>query len=229
MVEVIRQEEKYPLNLCDAYVWQHRFSAVMMSDRFSQGGSYMVRSLYFDTPDDKDYQDKMTEQNLRKKIRLRIYSPYDTKVKLEVKQKENIFQKKRFLLISKEDALQLIEGRYSALLNYSDDLAAELFGIMSTEVYLPKSIVEYRRYAFIAKENNIRVTFDSEIRATESSFDLFAENLPLTYVIPLDRMLMEVKYDSFLLSYISDMLSVINERRISFSKYCLSRKIGYPV
>lgn len=229
MIEVLRREEKYPLNLCDAHIWRNKFASVFMTDQFSKEGSYMVRSLYFDTPDDKDYHDKMTEQSLRRKIRMRIYNPKDTKVKLELKQKENIFQKKRSLTISKEDALQIIEGKYFALLNYPDDFAAELFGIMSMELYRPKSIVEYKRYAFMAKENNIRLTFDSEIKATESSFDLFADNLPLTSVFPCDKVIFEVKYDKFLLSYISDIISTINESNISSSKYCLSRMLGYPL
>ena len=166
MVEVLRREEKYPLSLCDAHIYRNKFSAILMTDHFSKNGSYMVRSLYFDTPDDKDFFEKMTEQNLRRKIRMRVYNPNDTVVKLELKQKENIFQRKRSLVISKEDALQIIDGRFSALLHYQDEFAAELYAIMSTEIYRPKSIVEYQRYAFLAKENNIRLTFDSVIKAT---------------------------------------------------------------
>lgn len=229
MITVLRQEEKYPLDLYYARLYANQFEAVLMTDKFSKEGSYMVRSLYFDTPDDKDFFDKITEKNLRRKIRLRIYNTKDTKVKLELKQKENIYQKKRSLSISKKDALELIEGNYSVLLNYKEDLAAELFAIMSMEVYKPKSIVEYQRRAFMAKENNIRLTFDSDIRATESSFDLFAEDLSLAPVFPVDKVVFEVKYDKFMLSYISDIISGINAGKISSSKYCLSRKLGYPL
>jgi len=229
MIEVLRREEKYPLDLKDAYIYSNMFGTILMPDKFSQDGSYMVRSLYFDTPDDKDYFEKVTEQNIRRKIRLRIYNPNDTKAKLELKQKENIFQKKRSLYVSKEDALELIKGNYSVLLKYEDPLAVEFFVIMSTEVYRPKSIVEYRRRAFIAKENNIRLTFDKEICATESSYDLFSKNLPMTPVFPMDRVVFEVKYDKFLLSYITDIISRIDARNITSSKYCLSRAIGYPM
>lgn len=229
MIEVLRREEKYPLGLGDAHCFQNLFSSILMPDSFSKNGSYLVRSLYFDTPDDKDFIQKITEQNVRRKIRMRIYNPKDTKVKMELKQKENIFQKKRSLTISKEEALQIIDGQYSVLLNYEDAFAAELYSLMSTEVYKPKSIVEYQRYALMAKENNIRLTFDSKIRATESSFDLFSDNLSLNPVFPYDKVIFEVKYDKFMLGYISDIISGINERNISSSKYCLSRTIGYPM
>jgi hypothetical protein len=229
MVEVLRREEKYPLSVIDMSNYKAKFSAILMPDKFSANGSYMVRSLYFDTPDDKDFFDKLKEQNLRRKIRLRIYSPYDTKAKLELKQKENIFQKKRSLTISREDAVELINSNYSVLLKYDDDFAREIYSIMCMYAYKPKSIVEYQRYALMAKENNIRLTFDSEIRATESSFDLFSENLPLNPVFPKDKVVFEVKYDKFLLGYISDIVSTINVKNITSSKYCLSRTIGYTI
>jgi hypothetical protein len=229
MVEVLRREEKYPLSVIDMSNYKAQFSAILMPDKFSANGSYMVRSLYFDTPDDKDFFDKLKEQNLRRKIRLRIYSPYDTKAKLELKQKENIFQKKRSLTISREDAVELINSNYSVLLKYDDDFAREIYSIMCMYAYKPKSIVEYQRYALMAKENNIRLTFDSEIRATESSFDLFSENLPLNPVFPKDKVVFEVKYDKFLLGYISDIVSTINVKNITSSKYCLSRTTGYTV
>lgn len=229
MVEVLRREEKYPLSVIDMSNYKAKFSAILMPDKFSANGSYMVRSLYFDTPDDKDFFDKLKEQNLRRKIRLRIYSPYDTKAKLELKQKENIFQKKRSLTISKEDALELINSNYSVLLKYDDDFAREIYSIMCMYAYKPKSIVEYQRYALMAKENNIRLTFDSDIRATESSFDLFSENLPLNPVFPKDKVVFEVKYDKFLLGYISEIVSTINVKNITSSKYCLSRTTGYTI
>ena len=89
--------------------------------------------------------------------------------------------------------------------------------------------MEYQRQAFMAKENNIRLTFDSRIRATESSFDLFSDNLPLSPVYPQDGVVFEVKYDKFLLGYISDIISMVNTRSISSSKYCLSRTTGYTI
>lgn len=229
MVEVLRREEKYPMSIIDMSVYKSTLSSVMATDKFSKNGSYTVRSLYFDTPDDKDFIDKINEQNVRRKVRLRIYSPYDTKAKLELKQKENIFQKKRSLTISKEDALELINSNYSVLLKYDDAFAAEIYYIMTANAYKPKSIVEYQRFAFVAKENNIRLTFDSEIKATESSFDLFSDNLPLYSVFPKDKVVFEVKYDKFMLGYISDIISKINSKSISSSKYCLSRSIGYPM
>ena len=228
MISVCRREEKYPLDVTYAYEYRSVFSAMLMTDSFSQRGSYMVRSLYFDTSEDRDYFQKINEQNVRRKIRLRIYSPTDQRAKLEMKQKENIFQRKRSLTISKAEALELIGGNYSVLLRYSEDFAAELYTLMAGELYRPKSIVEYQRYAFMARENNIRLTFDGDIRATETDFNLFSEKLPLTPVFPPDKVIFDVKYDKFILEYISNLISRVDARSISSSKYCLSRSVTYP-
>ena len=228
MLTVMRREEKYALTTLEASSFSNRFAQVLQPDRFSPSRSYTVRSLYFDTPDDKDFHDKLNEQNLRRKIRLRIYDSQDQLAKLELKQKENIYQKKRSLTINKEDALALISGNYSVLLSYHEPFAAEMFAIMSSEFYRPKSIIEYQRRAFIAKGNNIRVTFDSSIRATEFNFDLFSHSLPLYPILNCDRTIMEIKYNHFLPSYLSDILSQIDRRSVTSSKYCLSRQLRYP-
>ncbi len=226
---VLRTEQKHVMTSTEAVSFSKRFEEIMHKDSFSKNGSYMVRSLYFDTIDDKDFFDKINEQQLRRKIRLRIYNPNDKKAKLELKQKQGVFQKKRSLTITKEDALQLIAGNTSVLLAYKNDFADEVYGIMCMGCYIPKTIIEYKRKAFITKENQIRLTFDSEVRATESCFDLFDENLLLHPILDLDRVIFEVKYNNFMLSYIGDIIAEVDRSAISSSKYCLGRSIGYPL
>lgn len=229
MNTVLRREEKYLVRYTEANKLSNILEPLLELDEYSLEGYYKVRSLYFDTIDDKDFFDKINEQNLRRKIRLRIYNPSDTTAKLELKQKENIYQKKRFIDISREDAKELINGNISVLLNYKNDFADEVYGIMSTECYRAKTIVEYKRKAFISKENNIRLTFDSDIKSTESCMDFFGENLILNSVFDPENIIFEVKYDKFMLGYISDIISNVDRRTTSFSKYTYGRSIGYPL
>ena len=227
MVTVLRREEKYLLTLREALQCAARFEKVLTPDHFSRDGAYKIRSLYFDTADDRDFHDKLTEQNCRQKIRLRIYSPGDRHVKLELKQKENVYQRKRSLLITRADALALAEGRYSVLLNYEDPFAGEMFILLTEGCYRPRTIVEYSRRAFMAKENNIRLTFDSNIRALEGDCRLFFQALPLYPVLPGGQVIFEVKYNQFLLSYIMDIIRCVDRRSVSASKYCLGRSLSY--
>lgn len=227
MMTVLRREEKYLLSLLEALQCAARFEKILRPDEFSRNGAYRIRSLYFDTVDDQDFHDKLTEQNCRRKLRLRIYSPEDSHVKLELKQKENVYQRKRSLLITRADALALIDCRYSVLLRYPDPFAGELFALMTEGCYRPRTIIEYRRRAFMAKENNIRLTFDSNIRALEWDSDLFSPALPLYPVMPADHVILEVKYNQFLLGYITDIIRCVDRRSVSSSKYCLGRSLSY--
>lgn len=223
MNEVLRQEKKFLINLPLMYDLSHRISAVMTEDAHNSGDGYLIRSLYFDTLENKDYQEKVDGVEVRRKIRLRNYGAEASFASLEMKQKQGANQKKRSLRLKREDAERLCRGEYSPLLSYKDPFAAECFAVMSMQCYIPRAVVEYRRKAFIAKENKIRVTFDHHITATESCFDIFSPQLMQNSVLNPYVAVMEVKFNGFLLSYIKDILRECNEFETSVSKYCLGR------
>ncbi len=226
MNEVLRQEKKYSINLADGAYLRSHLSKVMLQDAHNGTQGYAIRSLYFDTPDDQDFNEKLDGLELRRKVRLRIYSPNDTSAKLEMKQKQGPYQKKRSLRVERDDAIRLCQGDYSPLLKYPEPFAAECYGLMTCRCYRPKTIVEYLRQAYIAKENQIRLTLDSRIIATESCYDLFSPSLSLYPVMDPFSMVLEVKYNGFLLSYIKDLLNDLDRPELSVSKYCLARGVS---
>ena len=107
-----------------------------------------------------------------------------------------------------------------------DPFAAECYGLMHCRCYRPKAVVAYRRQAYVARENHIRITLDSQITATESSYDLFSQQLPLYTVMDPFQMVLEVKYNGFLLSYLKDLLDLVARPELSVSKYCLARSVS---
>lgn len=226
MNEVLRQEKKYAVNAADGAALRGRLGAVMHGDAHNGPQGYVIRSLYFDTPDEEDFQSKIDGLELRRKIRLRIYSPQAEFAMLEMKQKEGAYQRKRSLRVSRTDAERLCRGDYRPLQGYDDPFAAECYGLMHCRCYRPKAVVEYRRQAFVARENHIRVTLDSRIVATESSFDLFSHRLPMYAVMDPFQMVLEVKYNGFLLSYLKDLLDLVERPELSVSKYCLARGVS---
>ena len=160
-------------------------------------------------------------------IRDSCYDPKADYAMLEIKQKQGANQLKRSLKLKREDAVRLTLGDYSPLLSYSEPFAAECYALMNTKCYLPKTIVEYNRKAYIAKENKIRVTFDNHIVSTESCFDLFSENLNMNPVLDPYNVVLEVKFNGFLLEYIKRMINPVNRSELSVSKYVLARQNGY--
>ena len=224
---VLRQEEKYLITTYEYLNSRARFNKILRRDIHARDKEYIVRSLYFDTLNDYDYNAKILESEIRKKIRLRIYDPKGDFAMLELKQKQGEYQKKTSLKLAKEDAIELTNGRYSVLLNYDTSFATEMYTIMSTDFYRPKSIIQYNREAYMAKENNIRLTFDSSIIATESNMNIFDENLCMYPVFQSDMVVFEVKYNRFLLSYIKDVISKVDKSKLSVSKYCLGRGVAH--
>lgn len=225
MNEVLRQEKKYLISLVRYYQLCFTLMQVLQVDKHSADDGYPIRSLYFDTLEEKDYVEKDDGSDVRRKIRLRNYGPQMPFAMLEMKQKQGSSQKKRSLRVSREDGAALCRGQYDSLLKYPDPFAAECYALMQTQCYLPKAVVEYRRKAFVAKENQIRVTFDHHITGTEANFDIFSPNLLLYPVLDPYLVVLEVKYNGFLLSYIKDMLRSVDQSELSAGKYSLSRAV----
>ncbi len=223
MNEVHRLEKKYFITLSDMHRLSGYFSKVMLQDPHNGPAGYTIRSLYFDTINERDYTEKLDGIELRRKLRLRVYDPGMDFAMFEMKQKEGEYQKKRSLRIKRRDAVEIASGRYEPLLRYSDPFAAECYGLMSMYCYRPKTIVSYRRKAFIARENKIRITFDYDIRATETNFDIFSPELNMYPVFDAFNCILEVKYNGFLLSYIKDLIQAADRSQLSVSKYCLAR------
>ena len=226
MESVLRQEKKYMLNYMEYKNYSNKFATLLNGDSHNGFDGYIVRSLYFDTLDNKDFYLKEMGTLNRRKIRLRIYNPNDNFAMLEMKQKQGDNQLKRSLKVSKKDALLLIDGRYDCLLKYKEPFALECYSYMVSLGYRPVCVVQYNRKAFICKENRIRITFDSNIVATESNFNIFDNELLMYPVLSKYNVVLEVKYNGFLLSYVQDYIRQVDKIQISASKYCLARKVS---
>lgn len=227
MNKVFREEKKFLISVDEFIKKSHMLSQVMTEDAHNGVHGYIIRSLYFDTVYDSDYFEKLAGVETRRKIRLRIYDPDADFAMLEMKQKQGVNQLKRSLRLSRNDALALTKGDYSPLLSYQEPFAAECYAMMTCRCYRPKTIVQYNRKAFIAKENKIRITFDNNITATESNFDLFSPALNMTPVLDPYDVVLEVKFNGFLLDYIRRMINSIDRSELSVSKYVLALQQSY--
>lgn len=227
MEQVLREEKKFLLTTEEAVFYAGQLAQVMAADSHNGTGGYLIRSLYFDTLVDGDYFDKVDGLEVRRKLRLRCYSADAPYAMLEMKQKQGVQQRKRSLRVKREDAQRLCAGDYGPLLQYGSDFAAECCALMQMRCYRPKVVVDYRRTAFVAKENSIRITFDRDVRATEGRYDIFDPGLCLYPVMDPSLVVMEVKYNNFLLSYIKRMVDRIDRRELSIGKYSRGRDVSY--
>lgn len=226
MLDVSRRELKYLVSPDEVMKLQQSLALVLRGDSHNGRNGYLVRSLYFDSLSDSDFRDKVDGYDKRQKIRLRIYDIHSGQAKLELKQKEGNAQRKRSLLLERQEAEQLIRGNYTFLMERDEKMAHQLYTQMTMKCYRPKCIVEYDRMAYCAETNDIRITFDMNLRATESSFNIFEENLMLYPVSDASQITLEVKYNGFLFSYIKNILNHADRMQQSNSKYCRARNIS---
>ena len=91
---------------------------------------------------------------------------------------------------------------------------------MKYQALRPRVMVSYQREPYVYKAGNVRVTFDSYIKANLFSLDNLTENL--SEVSSTDEpqdMILEVKYDAFLPEIIQDLIQTGGIRQQAFSKY----------
>jgi hypothetical protein len=227
-LNVVRHEQKYFLGQGDTLVLRSVLEKVLQRDRNDRRGTgYWIRSLYFDSAHDGDFRDKMSGLEFRKKIRLRIYSPDDRTVKLELKRKMNSFIHKDTLTIGRRDAIDLVRGDRDVLLKYPQPLLRYLHVVMTDEHYAPVSVIDYHREAFVLDIGTVRITFDTDIRAGYTDFDLFRPNLDLVPVFDGRVTVLEVKFTSMIPPWLRKILGSLKAVNSSVSKYCLAREYEF--
>lgn len=222
-MEVKRTEQKFILNNRESLLLRRKLDAIMPWDAYcTNSDGYDVRSLYFDTVTDKCCAEKADGLQEHEKIRIRVYGTDDRVIKLESKKKRGDLQTKHTMSITRQTMQALCEGNYRVLLDDPDPLAIYFYEKLANGM-LPKAIIQYKRFSYCLPVNNTRITIDSDIRATESSFDLFQDSLQTHPILPADLVILEVKFNNFLLDYIKKTLSGLNQSTTSFSKYFSGR------
>lgn len=217
----LRNEAKYIITYTEFKRLKNILESLLIKDSHSDG-SYIIKSLYFDSINNNDYLDKLAGVDKRQKIRIRFYSN-DT-CKFELKEKVGNQNHKEFVFLKYEDALKISDGEYNILLKYINNNPKLLnaYYLMKKNCYVPKSIVKYQRYAYEYPNYFFRITFDTDIRFKELAPDYFSESgyLPLIE----SKVIMEIKYKEKIPDFLTNILKRYQKNKISYSKYCESRK-----
>ena len=225
ILAVKRQEIKFYINYLDYINLSRKISSVLQKDFHDSGpDGYKVRSLYFDNKSNNSYFEKISGIESRKKIRIRVYNYSNQIIKIEIKNKKNTTIIKEGFLINNEDLIDLSKGSYDCLLKYDNQTARKLYYEFIKDYYKPVILIDYIREAYSYNINNIRITFDKKISKNEFDFtEIFRQDLEMHPVIDSRRIILEVKYDNFVPSWIKDLLQVSRFERCAISKYTLSR------
>lgn len=225
---------------------ESRLKVALKRDKHQVGDYYCIRSIYFDSPSDICYRENRAGvgERSRKKYRIRAYGNLnpitneiemsDKKISAEIKLRYRDAISKESVDITKEMLFDIINGNHNLVarmiskdtfIEREKKVLRQYIDKIAGEHYIPKTIVEYKRSAYVYEPSNVRITFDRDITACSNYEGLFTSNLHGIPVMDKGINVLEVKYDEFLPDEIRMLLAGIDLERTSCSKYCMCREL----
>lgn len=228
MALAARHELKYFISQGQYQVLSRLLGNVLWHDEHADDqNEYHIRSLYFDTIYNTAMHEKISGTADRNKYRIRFYNFSDRFIRMECKTKIDTYISKRSVPISRNLCEQLIAGDPSGLEHSASGLMRDVFREMRINLLRPAVVVDYVREAYVHPAEEVRITFDKQLRSGLCGTDIFNKHLPVypPFKNP-DQIILEVKFNRLLPSYISTLLSqaVGNAHRSAISKYVICRQ-----
>ena len=219
-----RNEIKFFINLGEYELLKSKISKIMNLDPNSnKDGYYTVTSHYFDNINRDSIFEKQSGVIDRKKYRVRTYNK-SRKLKLERKVKRNNFIQKKSSYLKIENYYDLLKKDFN-FLDLNNNNEKLFFSELKSELYNPDIVTEYKREAFVSNINNIRITFDSNLRTyINHNNDIFSNNYLTLDVIEQPLIIYEIKFDNYLPDYIRSTMQPYTNQRFAISKFVISKK-----
>ena len=197
------------------------------------GPGYWVRSVYHDTPGLRDWSDKASGDEIRRKTRVRAYgAPGESPVFLEVKRKNNAGVWKDRAAVTPEQARALLAGAAPGALARplapGARAAAERFLYrLRAEHRRPVLLVTYWREPLVGRfDPSLRVTLDRALRVRAHPGGAL-EALWAERQRPLHRgrFILEVKFDRAYPSWLRPLVGRLGLRQQALSKYAMGMEL----
>lgn len=193
-----------------------------------------MRSIYFDTPDLECYYQKLAGVKRRNKVRLRSYNKEEdgNPVFFEIKKKvdEPLFKNRASL--SFEQAKEVLNGRppedffrkTAKDVKFLNNARRFLYHLHARRMQ-PVVTVIYEREPFQAilkdRINDLRITFDKNLRAVPypTVEGLFDERL--AYVVDEEKFILEIKFNRYLPAWAKAIVATMSLEKGPASKYVM--------
>ncbi len=199
-----------------------KFGMSLDSHATEEDGSYYVTSLYFDSFNKNDFQEKSGGELIRKKIRLRIYEPYLKNSQfgiLEIKHKYDMTNRKTKIRLNREEIEAFIKHGKIVILKKNDcdlEMRENMLRYLNNYLVRPTTLVTYLRRAYLTTNKDLRVTFDHSLK-TANQNNLNKNNC--LREVNKGGLTMEIKYDYSIPFFMRAIIKKYNLKRDTFSKY----------
>lgn len=230
-----RHELKYLIDEATFLQLFHTLRPVLQRDRHEdetnpgpdgQGG-YRIRSLYFDDYARSGIYEKLSGTDPRHKYRVRIYNNQDSVIRLEKKTKRDALSQKHSCRLTRTlveslldaDAEPVFAFRQHGANRSEKELLGQFYAEWQTRHLRPRLLVDYWRLPLIWPDGNVRITFDRFLTTGFYRQDLWDPDATMQPVLPPKTVILEVKYDRFLPSFIGGLFDLHGAVPLSVSKY----------
>ncbi len=226
-----RFEYKYRLTYQQYICVRSAILPFMKKDRYSlvrPGGCYPVRSLYFDTDDLNNYEEKVNGDCDRVKLRIRSYSktpPEGMNLRVELKARKGMVMEKHSTWIDHQAYREFMaESHWKKL---ADVVLQEFERYLHLKSQNPKIIVEYQREGYLSRgRESLRITFDHKVKSAHAS-NLFPEQAFFRQHYP-GFVIMEIKCDKQQPPWLRELVRVQALCIVPNSKYSQGIEIALP-
>jgi len=218
-----RYELKYRLSQQD--YWQVRnaiypFIACDQYTKVAPSRKYLVRSLYFDTPDFQAYNEKLGGNHSRLKFRIRAYTDCvstNSPVHVEAKIRNGARSQKIGAFVSVEQYLAFMQGFHWD--GETNSILIEFERSVHARILRPKILVQYRREAYVSRaRDDIRITFDHAVQSAQTK-TLFPEHV-FFHPHYAHSVILEIKHRDQQPYWLKDIVQTYSLKIEPNSKYC---------
>ncbi|MEM6328461.1 MAG: polyphosphate polymerase domain-containing protein [Bacteroidota bacterium] len=228
----MRRELKYLVREADRERLLSRIGPFVTPDPYARPRAdgrtgYTVRSIYFDTPGLRDWAEKESGDQVRRKLRVRGYdAPGSSPLVLEIKRKEEqAVWKDRATVTARQAVALLSRGPLPCLPEPARTAAKRFVYRLRAERRQPTLLVTYWREPLVGRfDPSLRVTLDQRLRV--ASFPRLgpdADGLYRETLRPVlrGRFILEVKFDRVYPSWLRETISRLGLSRQALSKYAI--------
>ena len=211
-----RYEKKYMLDEQQYATLCLLLNGSMTADQY---GLHTICNIYYDTSSYELIRTSIEKPLYKEKLRLRSYGvpKNGDMVFVEIKKKfEGIVYKRRIQLALDDARSYLASGNNP---KESCQIMHEIDWFLKMYSPAPKIFIAYDRLALFGNDDeNLRITFDCNIRFRESSLDLSKGSFG-TPLLESGKIIMEIKIPGTMPLWLSRILSSLEIFPHSFSKY----------
>ncbi len=210
-----RYEKKYLLTTEQYEAMRAGMATHVVPDEY---GSYSIGNVYYDTPDYRLIRESLEKPVYKEKLRMRSYGVPGSrdKVFVELKKKYDGVVYKRRVVMEAQEAVRYLAGERGG---DGSQISHEIDYFMKFYDPAPMVYIAYDREAYAGAEDaELRVTFDTGLRARSTDVDLRAGDCGAP-LLPEGLVLMEVKIPGTTPLWMARLLSENQIFPTSFSKY----------